>query len=161
VRAARRRLDTTPGGRLVFHVLAALAEFIREPIVSGIREDPAATRGRGRIAARPTVVTPEIICAAGDLLSNPVAAIIGVAALLGVSPGTLYNRNPRPTPVARLRRALPAVGRRRQRRLYRVPPVKPAGDRADHRPGWLWAAWGEASRVRKGEHRGYHTHPYR
>ncbi|MFF5771795.1 recombinase family protein [Streptomyces californicus] len=28
---------TTPGGRLVFHVFAALAEFIRELIVSGSR----------------------------------------------------------------------------------------------------------------------------
>jgi DNA invertase Pin-like site-specific DNA recombinase len=30
---------TTPGGRLVFHVFAALAEFIRELIVEGTRED--------------------------------------------------------------------------------------------------------------------------
>ena len=29
---------TTPGGRLVFHVFAALAEFIRELIVEGTRE---------------------------------------------------------------------------------------------------------------------------
>src|SRR6266702_197888 len=33
------KLDTTtPGGRLVFHVFAALAEFIRELIISGTRE---------------------------------------------------------------------------------------------------------------------------
>ncbi|MGV9777475.1 recombinase family protein [Streptosporangium sp. NPDC003464] len=31
---------TTPGGRLVFHVFAALAEFIRELIVAGTREGP-------------------------------------------------------------------------------------------------------------------------
>jgi Resolvase, N terminal domain len=31
---------TTPGGRLVFHVFAALAEFIRELIVEGTREGP-------------------------------------------------------------------------------------------------------------------------
>jgi DNA invertase Pin-like site-specific DNA recombinase len=35
---------TTPGGRLVFHVFAALAEFIRELIVSGTREGLAAAR---------------------------------------------------------------------------------------------------------------------
>lgn len=29
---------TTPGGRLVFHVFAALAEFIRELIVQGTKE---------------------------------------------------------------------------------------------------------------------------
>ncbi|WP_455566231.1 recombinase family protein [Nocardia tengchongensis] len=33
---------TTPGGRLVFHVFAALAEFIREPIVEGTNEGLAA-----------------------------------------------------------------------------------------------------------------------
>ena len=38
---------TTPGGRLVFHVFAALAEFIREIIVSGTREGLAAARARG------------------------------------------------------------------------------------------------------------------
>lgn len=40
---------TTPGGRLVFHVFAALAEFIRELIVQGTREGLAAARARGRV----------------------------------------------------------------------------------------------------------------
>lgn len=43
---------TTPGGRLVFHVFAALAEFIRELIVAGTREGLAAVRARGRAADR-------------------------------------------------------------------------------------------------------------
>src|SRR5664280_3851966 len=38
---------TTPGGRLVFHVFAALAEFIRELIVEGTREGLDAARARG------------------------------------------------------------------------------------------------------------------
>jgi DNA invertase Pin-like site-specific DNA recombinase len=50
---------TTPGGRLVFHVFAALAEFIRELIVSGTREGLAAARARGRVGGRPAVVTPK------------------------------------------------------------------------------------------------------
>ncbi|MEV0313680.1 recombinase family protein [Nonomuraea fuscirosea] len=38
-RSLHEALDTTtPGGRLVFHVFAALAEFIRELIVEGTRE---------------------------------------------------------------------------------------------------------------------------
>jgi DNA invertase Pin-like site-specific DNA recombinase len=48
---------TTPGGRLVFHVFAALAEFIRELIVQGTREGLAAARARGRVGGRPTVAT--------------------------------------------------------------------------------------------------------
>jgi hypothetical protein len=49
---------TTPGGRLVFHVFAALAEFIRELIVSGTREGLAAARARGRTGGRPRSSRP-------------------------------------------------------------------------------------------------------
>jgi DNA invertase Pin-like site-specific DNA recombinase len=45
--------DTTPGGRLVFHVFAALAEFIREMIIEGTREGLDAARGRGERLGRP------------------------------------------------------------------------------------------------------------
>jgi DNA invertase Pin-like site-specific DNA recombinase len=85
---------TTPGGRLVFHVFAALAEFIRELIIAGTREGLAAARARGRIGGRPTVVTPELLRAARDMLPNPENSITSIAKLLGVSPGTLYNHVP-------------------------------------------------------------------
>jgi DNA invertase Pin-like site-specific DNA recombinase len=85
---------TTPGGRLVFHVFAALAEFIRELIVAGTREGLAAARARGRIGGRPTVVTSDLLRAARDMLPNPEASITSIARLLGVSPGTLYNHIP-------------------------------------------------------------------
>lgn len=85
---------TTPGGRLIFHVFAALAEFIRELIVSGTREGLAAARMRGRVGGRPTVITPEILRAARDMLPNPDNSIESIAKILGVSPGTLYNHIP-------------------------------------------------------------------
>jgi DNA invertase Pin-like site-specific DNA recombinase len=85
---------TTPGGRLVFHVFAALAEFIRELIVAGTREGLAAARARGRVGGRPTVVTPDLLRAARDMLPNPETSITAIAKLLGVSPGTLYNHIP-------------------------------------------------------------------
>ncbi|MCA1672014.1 MAG: recombinase family protein, partial [Actinobacteria bacterium] len=53
-RSLHEQLDTTtPGGRLVFHVFAALAEFIRELIVEGTREGLDAARARGRVGGRP------------------------------------------------------------------------------------------------------------
>ncbi|GGK97668.1 resolvase [Planomonospora parontospora subsp. parontospora] len=85
---------TTPGGRLVFHVFAAMAEFIRELIVAGTREGLAAAKARGRIGGRPSVATPELLQAARDLLPNPAHSITSIARLLGVSPGTLYNHIP-------------------------------------------------------------------
>lgn len=102
------QLDTTtPGGRLVFHVFAALAEFIRELIVSGTREGLAAARARGRVGGRPTVVDAEIIRAARDMLPNPEASITSIAKLLGVSPGTLYNHIPDLRELRASRTALP------------------------------------------------------
>ena len=89
------KLDTTtPGGRLVFHVFAALAEFIRELIVAGTREGLAAARDRGRTGGRPTVVNDDLLRAARDMLPNPEHSITSIAELLGVSPGTLYNHIP-------------------------------------------------------------------
>jgi DNA invertase Pin-like site-specific DNA recombinase len=44
---------TTPGGRLVFHVFAALAEFIGELIVEDTREGLDAARSRGVRLGRP------------------------------------------------------------------------------------------------------------
>jgi len=49
---------TTPGGRLVFHVFAALAEFIRELIVEGTREGLDAARVRGARLGRPPGPSP-------------------------------------------------------------------------------------------------------
>ena len=55
VQSLHESLDTTtPGGRLVFHVFAALAEFIRELIVEGTHEGLAAARARGVRLGRPT-----------------------------------------------------------------------------------------------------------
>ncbi|WP_281181966.1 recombinase family protein [Actinomadura macra] len=53
-RSLHEAIDTTtPGGRLVFHVFAALAEFIRELIVQGTNEGLAAARPRGQRLGRP------------------------------------------------------------------------------------------------------------
>ncbi len=88
-RSLHENLDTTtPGGRLVFHVFAALAEFIRELIVEGTREGLDAARARGRVGGRPAVMTPEKIAAVRSLL--PEHGISAVARMVGVSRGTLY-----------------------------------------------------------------------
>ncbi|MEE1741187.1 recombinase family protein [Streptomyces sp. BE147] len=70
---------TTPGGRLVFHVFAALAGFIRELIVQGTTEGLAVTRARSRVGGRPTVAIEEVIKAARDLLPDPGRSITSTA----------------------------------------------------------------------------------
>ncbi|MFE9115707.1 recombinase family protein [Streptomyces collinus] len=85
---------TTPGGRLVFHVFAALAEFIRELIVQGAHEGLAAARARGERIGRPPAMTEEQVRHARALLAQPENTITSIAKLLGVSRTTLYKYVP-------------------------------------------------------------------
>jgi DNA invertase Pin-like site-specific DNA recombinase len=88
-------LDTTaPGGRLVFHVFAALAEFIRELIVEGTREGLDAARGRGVRLGRPPGMTAGQIRHARDLLTRPDNTVSSIARLLGVSRATICKYVP-------------------------------------------------------------------
>ena len=86
---------TTPGGPLVFHVFAALAEFIRELIVEGTHEaTPDAARARGVRLGRPPAMTAEQIRHARDLLTRPDNTVSSIARLLGVSRATIYKYVP-------------------------------------------------------------------
>ncbi|MFE1408602.1 recombinase family protein [Streptomyces sp. NPDC058770] len=85
---------TTPGGRLVFHVFAALAEFIRELIVQGTNEGLDAARARGARLGRPPAMTDEQVRDARDLLARPENTVTSIAKLLGVSRNTIYNYVP-------------------------------------------------------------------
>ncbi|MEV0699341.1 recombinase family protein [Saccharopolyspora sp. NPDC050389] len=85
---------TTPGGRLVFHVFAALAEFIRELIVDGTREGLAAAKANGVRLGRPPAMTPEQVRHARALLAEPDNTVASIARLLGVSRSTIYKYVP-------------------------------------------------------------------
>jgi DNA invertase Pin-like site-specific DNA recombinase len=98
---------TTPGGRLVFHVFAALAEFIRELIVEGTHEGLAAARARGTRLGRPPAMTPEKIRHARALLTEPDNTVSSIARLLGVSRATLYKHIPEISQGARAGRGSP------------------------------------------------------
>ena len=74
---------TTPGGRLVFHVFAALAEFIRVLIVEGTREGLDAARAREKINSAATSYdrrTDPACPGSADQADNSVSSI---ARLLG------------------------------------------------------------------------------
>src|SRR5919198_824494 len=85
---------TTPGGRLVFHIFAALAEFIRELIIEGTHEGLAAARARGVRLGRPPAMTPEQVRSARTLLAEPEHSVTSIAKLLGVSRSTIYKYLP-------------------------------------------------------------------
>jgi DNA invertase Pin-like site-specific DNA recombinase len=61
---------TTPGGRLVFHLFAALGQFERDLIRERTRAGLAAAAARGRQGGRQPVVTEEKLRRARDLVAK-------------------------------------------------------------------------------------------
>lgn len=82
---------TTPGGKLVFHVFAALAEFERDIIRERTHAGLTAARARGRQGGRPRKMDERKIKAAEKLLSDPEKSISEVCRALGIARSTLYR----------------------------------------------------------------------
>jgi len=82
---------TTPGGRLVFHVFAALAEFERDLIRERTHAGLASARARGRVGGRPPALTPSKAKAAQALYEAGGTTVADIARVLGVSRATLYR----------------------------------------------------------------------
>ncbi|WP_238164602.1 recombinase family protein [Kribbella pittospori] len=79
---------------MIFHVFAALGEFIREMIVQGTREGLDAAKARGTRLGRPPAMNEEQVRHAKDLLGNPENTVSSIARLLGVSRATIYKYVP-------------------------------------------------------------------
>lgn len=85
-------IDTSsPGGRLLFHLLAAMAEFERSLISERTRAGMAAARARGsRIGRRPATTAAQR-AAARIAIEQNLAPVEAVAAEYGVHPRTLQR----------------------------------------------------------------------
>jgi DNA invertase Pin-like site-specific DNA recombinase len=85
---------TTAGGRLVFTIFGAIAEFEREVIRERTRAGLEAARLRGRTGGRPRRLDEKDLEKARTLLLNPDITVAEVARTLGVGPATLYRHLP-------------------------------------------------------------------
>ncbi len=85
---------TTAGGKLVFHIFGALAEFERSMIQERTKAGLAAARARGRVGGRPRKLTEEDLKAAAALLKDSTITVEDVAKRLQVSTATLYRYLP-------------------------------------------------------------------
>ncbi|MGV9838029.1 recombinase family protein [Nocardia niigatensis] len=86
-------IDTsTPGGRLIFHFLAALAEYDRELIVEGTLDGLAAAKARGRVGGRPPALTQAQLDLAQQMYDADTHTVDQIAAILGVGRSTLYRK---------------------------------------------------------------------
>jgi DNA invertase Pin-like site-specific DNA recombinase len=81
----------TPGGKLVFHVFAALAEFERDLIRERTTAGLAAARARGRTAGRPSVMTTHKLQVAEEMYRSGQYTISAIATTLGVSRASIYR----------------------------------------------------------------------
>jgi DNA invertase Pin-like site-specific DNA recombinase len=82
---------TTPGGKLVFHVFGALAEFERELIRERTNAGLKAARARGRKGGRPRSMTPQQVAMAQRLLDDPTLSIATICQTMKISAPTLYR----------------------------------------------------------------------
>ena len=85
---------TTAGGKLIFHIFGALAEFERSVIRERTRAGLKAARERGRKGGRPPALSPSDLAAAKTMLRDPAITVVEVACRLKVSPATLYRHLP-------------------------------------------------------------------
>lgn len=82
---------TTPAGKFIFHIFAALAEFerdiIRERTLAGLK----AARARGRTGGRRPKLSEDQIATARQLYNAKKHTVGQIAAIVGVSRATVYR----------------------------------------------------------------------
>jgi DNA invertase Pin-like site-specific DNA recombinase len=103
-RSLTEQIDTTtPGGKLIFHVFGALAEFERDLIRERTHAGLASARARGRVGGRPKKLSAKQLALAQQLYADNQTDVATICTTLGISRTTLYrvlNGSPDREPVA-------------------------------------------------------------
>jgi DNA invertase Pin-like site-specific DNA recombinase len=90
---------TTSGGKLVFHVFGALAEFERDLIRERTHAGLAAARARGRTGGRPKALADaKTVALAQALYDGKQADVATICRTLGISRATFYRYVRPPSP---------------------------------------------------------------
>ncbi|MBU9348635.1 recombinase family protein [Burkholderia multivorans] len=91
-RSLTENIDTTtPNGRLVFHLFAALADFERDLIRERTRAGLAVAKARGRNGGRRPVVTADKLARARELIDAKGLTVREAAARVKVGKTALYR----------------------------------------------------------------------
>jgi DNA invertase Pin-like site-specific DNA recombinase len=91
-RSLQEQLDTgTSGGKLVFHVFGALAEFERDLIRERTHAGLAAARARGRVGGRPRKLTPKQVAQLRTLAADKGNSVTEICQTFGISRKTFYR----------------------------------------------------------------------
>src|SRR4051812_27529221 len=91
-RSLQEQIDTTTsGGKLVFHVFGALAEFERDLIRERTHAGLTAARARGRLFGRPKVLSPQQVKQLQSLAKDGRNTVAEICQTLGISRSTFYR----------------------------------------------------------------------
>ena len=92
LRSLHESIDTTTaGGKLVFHIFGAMAEFERDLLRERTMAGLAAARARGRKGGRPRVMDAKKVARARDLYAEGSLTVAEIAAGLKVSRSSIYR----------------------------------------------------------------------
>ena len=83
--------STTSGGKLIFHIFGALAEFERDIIRERTRAGLVAARARGRLGGRPKLLDQNKVEIAKQLYNDKSNAIADICKAINVSRATFYR----------------------------------------------------------------------
>ncbi|MBF0290239.1 MAG: recombinase family protein [SAR324 cluster bacterium] len=87
-----QNLDTaSAGGRLIFHVFAAVAEFERDLIRERTKKGLQAARQRGRLGGRKKVLTGTKLKAFYEMYDSKQLSMAQISETIGVNKRTLYD----------------------------------------------------------------------
>ncbi|HEU5230359.1 MAG TPA: recombinase family protein [Ktedonobacteraceae bacterium] len=85
-------IDTsTPGGKLIFHLMGALAEFERDLIRERTLAGLAAARARGRVGGRPRRISEGKVALARQLYQASKHSVSEICSMLEISRSTLFR----------------------------------------------------------------------
>ncbi len=92
LKSLRESIDTsTPSGKLMFHLIGAMAEFehdiIRERTTAGLE----AARARGHLGGRPSKLTKEQVALVQHMFGDITVPINVICKTFGISRSTLYK----------------------------------------------------------------------
>ncbi len=91
-RSLQEQIDTTTsGGKLVFHVFGALAEFERDLIRERTHAGLAAARARGRLFGRPKVLSSQQVKQLRSLAQDERNTVAEICQTLRISRATFYR----------------------------------------------------------------------
>jgi DNA invertase Pin-like site-specific DNA recombinase len=82
---------TTSGGKLVFHIFGALAEFERDIIRERTNAGLQAARARGRMGGRPKALSPKKAAMLQALYADKANSIEDICKTLGIGKTTFYR----------------------------------------------------------------------